>query len=199
MANAAVASPTASLSLGWLKIPPANFPFFSFTSTRIAVRSPTSPSTTRTSGAVSVASVPATFLSSSTSFGTRLAIRPIARFHAPGAVPNRDLTVSAPHTSLADAVSGRLYRNTSRFPHFFPKSTTLRCVAGRVTTRSPPSQHTTSSPQSMYEVARMVSPTPPEPAQKYEYSTYSTGTSSSSDASRFAAIMSAAMRLETPG
>jgi hypothetical protein len=45
----------------------------------------------------------------------------------------------------------------------------------------------------------MVSPTPPLPAQKYEYSTYSTSASMSPPASRFAAIMSAAMTLDTPG
>ena len=39
--------------------------------------------------------------------------------------------------------------NTSRFPHFFPKSTTFLCVAGREVTGAPFSQLSTSSPQSM--------------------------------------------------
>ena len=73
----------------------------------------------------------------------------IARFHTPGDVPNRVLTVSAPNTSRAERVSGRLYMNTSRFPHFFPKSTTFLCVAGREVTGAPFSQLSTSSPQSM--------------------------------------------------
>ena len=121
----------------------------SFTSTLIAVLSPTTASTARTIGAVNVASDRAKSLLSNVSLGTRFAISAIAPFHNPGFVPNRAFTVSAPHVSLADAVSGRLYRNTSRLPHFFPKSTTFRCVAGLVTTLSPLSQHTTSSPQSM--------------------------------------------------
>jgi hypothetical protein len=81
--------------------------------------------------------------------GTTALIIAMARFHTPGDVPNRVLTVSAPNTSRADRVSGRLYMNTSRLPHFFPKSTTLRCVAGRDVTTFPFSQLSTSSPQSM--------------------------------------------------
>ena len=76
----------------------------SFTSTLIAVLSPTTASTARTIGAVNVASDRAKSLLSNVSLGTRFAISAIAPFHNPGFVPNRAFTVSAPHVSLAGAI-----------------------------------------------------------------------------------------------
>mmetsp|Transcript_13659 Transcript_13659/g.47188 ORF Transcript_13659/g.47188 Transcript_13659/m.47188 type:complete len:220 (+) Transcript_13659:2226-2885(+) len=168
LAKAATEAPTHSLSFLCTYSPAVFCPSLSSTSTRIAHFSPTIASTALTAGSDTAATAAIAPWSSSTPFGSALAMATIAPFHSPGLVPNRAFTVLGPRASLVDATSGRLYRNTSRLPTPSPKSTTLRLLAAGSVLASPPSHTSHSSPHRRKLVARMVGPTPPLPAVKYE-------------------------------